>query len=46
MVHAIRIHETGGPEVLSWDEVNVGAPSEGEILVNNIKRLKVIRKLR
>jgi|TARA_B110000263_G_C15282060_1_gene498804 NADPH2:quinone reductase len=35
MVHAIRIHETGGPEVLSWDEVNVGAPSEGEILVRH-----------
>lgn len=35
MVHAIRIHETGGPEVLSWDEVNVGSPSEGEILVRH-----------
>lgn len=33
MVHAIRIHETGGPEVLRWDEVEVGAPGPGEALV-------------
>ena len=27
MTHAIRIHETGGPEVLRWEEVEVGDPA-------------------
>ncbi len=31
MTHAIRIHQTGGPEVLQWEEVEVGAPGPGEI---------------
>ncbi|HEY3917474.1 MAG TPA: quinone oxidoreductase [Stellaceae bacterium] len=30
MVHAIRIHKTGGPEVLTWEEVTVGKPGPGE----------------
>jgi len=30
MVHAIRIHKTGGPEVLSWEEVELGKPGPGE----------------
>lgn len=30
MPKAIRIHETGGPEVLRWEEVEVGEPGEGE----------------
>jgi NADPH2:quinone reductase len=29
--HAIRIHETGGPEVLRWEEVEVGEPGPGEV---------------
>jgi NADPH:quinone reductase len=33
MVHAIRIHETGGPEVMKWEEVSVGDPGPGEIRV-------------
>lgn len=33
MPHAIRIHETGGPDVLSWDEISVGEPGPGEIRV-------------
>ena len=33
MVHAIRMHETGGPEVLRWEEVEVGDPGPGEIRV-------------
>lgn len=33
MVHAIRMHENGGPEVLQWDEVKVGDPAAGEIRV-------------
>ncbi len=35
MTHAIRIHETGGPEKLSWDEVTVGSPGAGEALVRH-----------
>ena len=35
MVHAIRIHEHGGPEVLQWDEVEVGEPAAGEIRVRH-----------
>ena len=31
MTHAIRIHETGGPEVLKWEEVDVGAPGPGQV---------------
>jgi NADPH2:quinone reductase len=30
MPHAIRVHETGGPEVLRWEEVEVGEPGPGE----------------
>jgi NADPH2:quinone reductase len=30
MTQAIRIHEAGGPEVLTWDTVDVGAPGPGE----------------
>jgi len=35
MTHAIRIHETGGPEVLRWEEVAVGAPGPGEARVRH-----------
>jgi NADPH:quinone reductase len=31
MPHAIRVHETGGPEVLIWEEVEVGDPGPGEV---------------
>ena len=33
MPKAIRIHETGGPEVLKWEEVEVGRPGPGEALL-------------
>jgi NADPH2:quinone reductase len=33
MPHAIRIHKTGGPEVMQWDEVAVGDPGPGEARV-------------
>jgi len=32
---AIRIHATGGPEVLSWDEVTVGEPGPGQARVRH-----------
>ncbi|GJH10200.1 MULTISPECIES: quinone oxidoreductase family protein [Caballeronia] len=31
MAHAIRFHETGGPEVLRWEEVPVGMPGPGQV---------------
>jgi NADPH2:quinone reductase len=33
MVHAIRIHEYGGPEVMRWEAVEVGAPGPGQIRI-------------
>jgi NADPH:quinone reductase len=33
MSHAIRFHQTGGPEVLRWEEVAVPAPAAGEATV-------------
>ncbi|MDE0779239.1 MAG: quinone oxidoreductase [Alphaproteobacteria bacterium] len=33
MVHAIQFHEPGGPEVMKWEEVEVGDPGPGEIRV-------------
>jgi NADPH:quinone reductase len=33
MTKAIRIHETGGPDVLKWEDVDVPAPGAGEALV-------------
>ncbi len=33
MSQAIRIHKTGGPEVLSFDEVQLDAPGPGQALV-------------
>jgi NADPH2:quinone reductase len=30
MPHAIQIHEAGGPDVLAWDEVEVGEPGPGQ----------------
>ncbi len=35
MPYAIRIHETGGPEKMRWEEVEVGAPGPGQVLVRN-----------
>jgi len=31
MVHAIRFEQAGGPEVLSWQEVEVGNPGDGHV---------------
>lgn len=34
MTHAIRIHEAGGPEVLRWEEVEVGDPGPGQVKIH------------
>jgi len=33
--HAIRIHQPGGPEAMKWEEVELGAPGPGEMLIRN-----------
>jgi len=33
MTHAIRVHHTGGPEVLQWEEVAVDGPGPGQVLL-------------
>ena len=33
MSHAIRIHQTGGPDVLTWEEIDVPVPGAGEALI-------------
>ena len=33
MTKAIRIHQKGGPEALTWEPVEVGAPGPGEALI-------------
>jgi len=35
MTHAIRFHTTGGPEVLVWEEVQVGKPGPGEARIRH-----------
>ena len=35
MPHAIRISETGGPEKLMWEEIEVPSPGPGEVRVRN-----------
>ena len=35
MTKAIRIHEHGGPEVLKWEDVEVGEPGPDEVLVRH-----------
>ena len=35
MVKAIRFHAPGGPEVLRWDDIDVGDPGDGQIRVRH-----------
>jgi len=35
MAKAIRIYETGGPEVLRWEEYDPGRPKAGEVLLRH-----------
>ncbi|WJX43406.1 NADPH:quinone reductase [Trifolium repens] len=35
MVKAIRVHELGGPQVLKWEDVEIGEPKEGQVRVKN-----------
>jgi NADPH:quinone reductase len=31
MVHAVRVHQAGGPEELQWEETEVGEPGPGQV---------------
>ena len=33
MIAAVRVHKVGGPEVLTYEEIDVGAPGAGPIRV-------------
>ena len=35
MTHAIRFHKAGGPEVLVWEQVEVGKPGPGEARIRH-----------
>jgi NADPH2:quinone reductase len=35
MTHAIRIHATGGPEVLQWEQVPTPDPGPGQVLIQH-----------
>ena len=35
MTHAIRVYETGGPEVMKWEAVELPDPGPGEVRVRN-----------
>ncbi|HYF07771.1 MAG TPA: quinone oxidoreductase [Acetobacteraceae bacterium] len=35
MIHAIRVHEPGGPEKMQWDEIPLPQPKPGEALVRH-----------
>jgi NADPH:quinone reductase len=35
MTHAIRFHKAGGPEVLVWEDVDVGKPGPGEARIRH-----------
>ena len=35
MPKAIRIHQTGGPDVMQWEDVEVGTPGPGEIRIRH-----------
>jgi NADPH2:quinone reductase len=34
-IYAIRIHEHGGPEMMKWEMVEVGAPGPGEVRIRH-----------
>ena len=36
MENAIRFHTTGGPDVLRWEQVQVGEPGPGDVRLNHV----------
>lgn len=35
MSHSIRVHAHGGPEVMKWEEIAVGAPGPGQVKIRH-----------
>ena len=35
MAHAVRFYETGGPDVLTWEEIPVGDPGPGQVRIRH-----------
>ncbi|MDT6941826.1 quinone oxidoreductase [Brucella pseudogrignonensis] len=35
MINAIRVHQTGGPEVLQYEQIEIGEPGAGEVKVRH-----------
>jgi NADPH:quinone reductase len=35
MIHIVRIHKTGGPEVLTWEEIEIGKPGPAEARIRH-----------
>ncbi|MEJ5082512.1 quinone oxidoreductase family protein [Ochrobactrum sp. MYb379] len=35
MINAIRVHQTGGPEVLQYEKIEIGEPGAGEVKVRH-----------
>ena len=35
MTKAIRIHEHGGPEILKWEDMDIGDPGDGEVRIRH-----------
>src|SRR4249919_841825 len=33
MTAAVRVHKTGGPEVLQYEQIEIGAPGQGQVKV-------------
>src|SRR5580692_9759675 len=33
MVAAVRVHKTGGPEVLTYEDIDVAAPGQGQLRI-------------
>jgi NADPH:quinone reductase-like Zn-dependent oxidoreductase len=36
MEHAVRFHQIGGPDVLRWEETEVGAPGPGDVRIRHV----------
>lgn len=35
MINAIRVHQTGGPEVMKYEQIEIGEPGPGEAKVRH-----------
>ncbi len=45
MMRAIRVHEVGGPEVLTYEEVPSPGPGPGQVLVKTADAIGVLCRI-